>query len=106
MTSNNAILVYAEEGVVKHRFCPEAEARTILADVADKLDNGFLFAVDHPDAKLIYDISPDLRDHVAAAKTKLEVNTRLKLALDRHGIPNDRNLRVAIFKAFEDLTLH
>lgn len=104
MITNNAILVYTDGGVVKHRFCQEIEARVILADISDKMEAVSLFVVDHMEAKLVYDVSPDLRDRVAAAKTKHKAQARIKMALDRHGVPQDRDLRIAIFNAFDDLT--
>jgi len=52
----NAILVYLEDGTVKHRFCPAPEARTYLEGVKQRMEGGCMFAVDHPDAEQILSI--------------------------------------------------
>lgn len=98
----NTILVYEEDGQVKQRFCPEAEARNYLDQAQLDMRGGCLFALDGVEAEFMLRISPDLRDKVEVAKAKLKVDTRLRDALDRHGVPRDRDLRVAIFKALED----
>jgi len=40
---------------------------------------------------------------VEHAKIKLRVDMKFKAALDRHGVPLDRDLRIAIHKAFSDI---
>lgn len=102
--SNNAILVHADaSGNVQHRFCPEAEARAFLKEAQERLTGGSMFAVDSPDAELIYQISPDLRDRVAAAKISLKAGLRFSNALDKHNVPRDPELRRAIHCAFSEL---
>ena len=100
---DNAILVYCEDGVAKHRFCPESEARAFLTDASSKMEGGSMFALDCGNAKLVFDISPNLRDKVGEAKAKLLRDMRIKAAMDRNGIPQDRELRIAICKTFAEL---
>jgi hypothetical protein len=105
MTTNNAILICFEGSAVTHRFCPEAEARAFLTIAAERMNSGSMFILEGPyDAECIYGLSPELRNHVAAAKAAAELQGRLTLALDRHGVPRNRDLRIAIFRAFDELT--
>lgn len=103
MSVNNAILIYEENGAIKQRFCPEQEARDYLAAACDAMRGGSMFALEGTDAEFYLRISPDLRNRVEAATTKLKSDTRLRDLLTKHGVPVDRDLRIAIFKAFEDL---
>lgn len=102
MALNNAILIYEENGEIKQRFCPEQEAREYLATARETMSGGSMFASDGIDAEFVMSVSPDLRDRVAAAKTKLKSDTRLRDLLNKHGVPMERDLRISIFKAFED----
>lgn len=102
--SNNAILVHADaSGNVLHRFCPEVEARAFLKEAQERLTGASMFAVDSPDAELIYQISPDLRDRVDHAKVKLKADLRFSAALDKHNVPRDPELRRAVHSAFGEL---
>lgn len=102
MALNNAILIYEENGHIKQRFCPEQEARDFLATAQKEMRGGSMFAADGVEAESVLSISPDLRERVAAAKTKLKSDARLRDLLTKHGVPIDQNLRIAIYKAFED----
>lgn len=105
MITNNAILVCIEGCAAIHRFCPEAEARAFLTTAAERMSSGSMFILEGPhDAECIYGLSPELRNHVAAAKAAAELQSRLALALDRHGVPRNRDVRIAIFRAFDELT--
>jgi hypothetical protein len=53
-----------------------------------------------------FEIFSEIRERVATAKTMLFSQMRFKDALDRHGVPLDRDLRTAIFKAFSDIKHH
>lgn len=102
MALNNAILIYEEDAHIKQRFCPEQEARDFLATAQKEMRGGILFAADGIDAEFALSVSPDLRDRVTAAKTKLKSDTRLRDLLTKRGVPLDQDLRIAIYKAFED----
>ena len=103
MALNNAILIYEENSQIKQRFCPEQEARDFLDMAQKEMRGGQMFAVvDGFEASLAMEVCPGLRDRVAAAKTKLKSDTRLRDLLTKHGVPMDRELRIAIYKAFED----
>ena len=99
----NAILVYAESGIAKHRFCPEAEARAFMQEAERQLENASMFTVDVDDAEFALKCCGELRDLLADAKISLVRNDRFKKALDRNNIPMDRELRKAIHKAFSEL---
>lgn len=102
MALNNAILIYEENGEIKQRFCHEQEARDYLATIQAGMSGGSMFASDGIEAEFVMSVSPDLRDRVAAAKTKLKSDTRLRDILNKHGVPLDQDLRIAISKAFAD----
>lgn len=102
MALNNAILIYEENSQIKQRFCPEQEARDFLDMAQKEMRGGSMFAAEGVEAEFVLSVSPSLRDRVAAAKTKLKSDTRLRDLLTKHGVPMDRDLRIAIFGAFED----
>lgn len=103
MAIANAILVYEEEGQVKHRCCPEAEARTYLDGCVGDMRGGSMFAADGVDADFVLKVSPQLRGQVDDAKAKLKADIRLREVLDKHGVPREIELRNAVAKAFADL---
>lgn len=102
MALNNAVLIYEENGGIKQRFCPEQEAREYLATAQKEMRGGAMFAADDMDVEFVLSVNPDLRDRVADAKTKMKSDTRLRDLLTKHGVPMDQDLRIAIYKAFED----
>lgn len=103
MATANAILIYEEDSQIMQRFCPEAEAREYLDKARSEMRGGSMFATDGMEAELVLSVSPQLRDLIAETKTKLQADTRLRDALDRHGVPVDRDLRLSIYKALEDM---
>lgn len=106
MATNNAILVYAEGGAVTHRFLPEVEARQFLVEAQQRLDGASMLALEGEiDAELMLKISPDLRDRLEQAETRLKADIRFRTALDRNGVPRESVLRQAIHKAFSELAL-
>lgn len=102
MALNNAVLIYEDNGNIKQRFCPEQEAREFLATAQKEMRGGSMFATDGMEPEFVLSVSPDFRDRVAAAKTKLKSDTRLRDLLTKHGVPMDQDIRIAIYKAFED----
>lgn len=105
MTIANAILIYEENGQVKHRFCPEAEAKEYLSSVSSEMKGATMFTAEGWASELVFSISPELRERVEEAKRKMRMQIRLRDALDRNGVPRDFNLRQSIFKAVDDLQL-
>ena len=103
--SKNTILVFEDaDGTVRHVFCTQAEATERLKSALDAGSGGsMLFNSDEMDAKMLYDVSPDLRARVETAKCKLRGDLIVRDALNRHGIPNDRELRANINKVIADL---
>jgi hypothetical protein len=102
-TTNNAILIYIAKGKATYRFCPEDEARTHL-DIAKKLgDPASMMVTDDLDCKFVLSVSPNLRDRVEQNISRMQVDYNFIVALDKHGVPKDRELRCSISKAFADL---
>jgi hypothetical protein len=106
MSINNAILIYPEAGIAKHRFCTEEDARAFLEKTAQQCENASMFVIKGNDAKQAFTIFNEIRERVAAAKTALLSQMLFKDALDRQGVPLELDLRTAIFKAFSDIKHH
>jgi hypothetical protein len=103
---NNAILVSETNGVVTHHFCDATFAQGMLeyAKVNGTGDSAFFQDEDTKiDVATVYELSPDLRNRVEAAKDKLREDIRIRNAMDKHGVPKDRTLRAAVYKAFKEL---
>lgn len=102
---NNAILISLTNGVAGHQFCTAAEARKALDAAAETgggasalfVDDGSLNAED------VYSISPDLQNRVSMARQKLQDDWRIKLVLDKHQVPEDRDIRKAVYAAIKEL---
>lgn len=99
----NTILIYEEAGAVHHCFCTEAEATTRMKQAAAEGSGGSMFVSDGMGADLTYAVSPDLRERVEEAKRKLRFDMAIRDALNRHGVPKDRDLRIQIKNAIDDL---
>lgn len=97
----NTILVFWKDDAPQHRFCTEPEARTELDTIVSRCESGVAFFLENRDAELIYELYAKIRERVAAAKAKLKVDMRLKLALDDEAVPLDRDLRAKIARAFD-----
>jgi hypothetical protein len=55
------------------------------------------------DAKLIYDVSPDLRNRVEEAKVSVRKQLEWTAALDTQNVPTDPQLRKSIHRAIQDI---
>lgn len=100
---DNAVLVFMEGKRAAHRFCTEAEGRQVLSKVAEEGGSASLLITEGADVELIYLVSRELRDKVAAAKTNLMASHRVNVALDQEKVPLDLDLRRAIHRAFGNL---
>lgn len=99
----NAILVYEDAGQVKHCFCSAEEARARLEASTVMNSGGSVFTNESIDAAMLYAVSPQLRDRVNDAKLKLRSDIAVREALNRHGVPQDTDLRTKIANAIKDL---
>lgn len=100
----NAILVFeADDGSAQHRFCTAAEATDHLDKAAASFSGGSMFINEELGAEMVYAVSPDLRARVDEAKRKLKFEMAIRDALNRHGVPADRQLRISIKKAIDEL---
>lgn len=99
----NTILVFEEDGKAVHRFCVEAEARSALETVKAAGRSATAIVTSSPDVALTYEIHHKIRDRVEAAKVALRRDIRFHQALDASDVPDEPDLRRAIFKAFETL---
>ena len=101
---NNAILIAEINGEVVHRFCRDDFARAQL-EAAGKAGSGAMCLTMESGlgAELTYDLSPDVRSRVAEAKGKLRRDLKVRDVLDNHGVPQDRDIRIAVNKAIAAL---
>lgn len=102
MTIANAILVFASEGNVQHRFCPESEARAVIERFAQAGECGAMFVAQQVEAEFAFNASPDLRQRSDSAKAQVKADMQLKEALDRRGVPGDIALRRNIYQAIAE----
>lgn len=100
---SNTILVYEEAGTAKHRFCTKAQATEHLDRAAAEGSAGSMFTVSEMEAELVYKVSPNVRERVDEAKRKLRIDIAVRDALNRQGVPSDRDLRIKIKKAIDEL---
>lgn len=103
MNDVNTILVFEEQGKAQHRFCPEAEAIEVLDDAKAKGRSATAIVTNSPDVALTYEIHHRIRDRVEAAKVALRRDIRFHAALDANGVPDEPDLRRAVFAAFTQL---
>jgi hypothetical protein len=97
----NAILVYTEFGFVWHKYMPETVARDYLDKCTAAGDGASMFVVD--DAELVFSVSPYIRHRVEVVKSKLRRDLRIKAALDKHGVTQDRDTRIAVIRAIHEI---
>jgi hypothetical protein len=97
----NAILVFHSAGLVNHRFCEAEYAKAFLNDPANS--GGSVFMYDNVNAETIYAVSPNTRDRVESAKSKLRSDLKIKAALDKHGVTPVLEVRHAVHEAFSEL---
>lgn len=98
----NAILVYEKDGKAVHGFFTERYATEFMAS-AQKIGLGASMFSSELDAAAAYTISPGTRSRVEAAKRKLSQDLAIRDTLTRHGIPEDYELRVNVYKAIMEL---
>ena len=103
MPKVNTILVFEDAGKAQHCFCTEAEATDRLQKATAAGSGGSMFINEDLGAEMVYAVSPDLRERVEEAKRKLNHDLTIRDALNRHGVPTDRDLRIKIKKAIDDL---
>ncbi len=100
----NSILFYPDhQGVILQKFCPEAEAREFLEATARQCGVGSAIISDSDDLEFVYRVSPKLRDHAEQVKAGLSKQMRIKVALDRQGVPLEQGLRAKISAALLEL---
>lgn len=98
-----AILVCEQNGIAVHRFCTPEEGTKVCNDALENYSGASLFTTDGGwTGEVLLSVSPTIRDRVAEAKLRLQNEINLRDALDKNNVPRDRDLRIAIKKAFED----
>lgn len=102
MEKINTILITGTSAAAVHSFTTEAHAREVMRAAVESCGSASAFMIDAADARMVYEVSPQLRVHVAEAKLKLQRDLRFKECLDQNGVPLDPELRQAIHKAFGD----
>lgn len=102
-TLANTILIHEVDGRAVHCFCTEDHAKEVLRKAPDMTSGGSMFSSEDTAAELVYSVSPDLRNRVEAAKSKLAVDLAIRDALNRNGVPQDPTLRTGIYKAITEL---
>lgn len=100
----NAILVFeTENGGVDHCYCSTSDANERLNQAVSNGSAGSIFTCDEHEAEFIYAVSPSLRDRIDEAKRKLRSDIILRDAMNRHAVPADRDLRIKIKNAIDDI---
>ncbi|UIF89414.1 hypothetical protein [Cupriavidus sp. UYPR2.512] len=100
----SCILVHAVDGRAEHSFMTAEQGHAAFDEIQQANGCGSIFQTDSADdAKLIYDVSPDLRNRVAEAKISVRKHIEWKAALDRHEVPTDPQLRKSIYRALQDI---
>lgn len=102
MEKINTILITGTSAAAVHSFTTEAHAREVMRAAVESCGSASAFMIDAADARMVYEVSPQLRAHVAEAKLKLQRDLRFKERLDQNDVPLDPDLRRAIHKAFGD----
>lgn len=98
---NNAIVVFHLDGVVDHRFCDSAYAKSTAND-PDCL-GWSAFVLQGMSAEEAFAVSAEIRGQVESAKTKLREHIRINAALDEQGISSDIEVRHALHESFAEL---
>lgn len=100
----DAILVHEQGGAVVHSFLRSSEANKLLDAATANRSGGSVFIVeDGMGAETYYQVSPDLRSRVAEAKHKLSRDLHWQGVLDRHGVPDDRELRAKVVRSMREI---
>ena len=102
--SKNAILVF-ETGNddVDHCFSSTSDANDRLNQAVFNVSVGSSFTSEEHEAEFIYTVSPNLRDRIDEAKRNLRCEIIMRDAMNRHAVPADRDLRINIKNAIDDI---
>lgn len=101
--SLNTVIVFIEDGEPVHRFVNDQAALNIFNQAVPGLTGASMFKTDTDNAQLLYDISPNFKARVESAKNRLRHELYLKSLLDKHGVPEDLELRFSVFAAMKEL---
>lgn len=105
MTSSNAILISMEKGVAKPTYFCEFDANAVCEYLKASGQEGIVISLEaNVDAQQQYRSSALLRQRVAQAIQKVEIDTRIRAVLDGQGVPGDRALRQKLHAAFWELS--
>lgn len=100
----SCILVHAVNGRAVHSFMTAEQGRAAFDEIMLAHGCGSIFETESlDDAKLIYDVSPDLRNRVEEAKISVRKQLEWKDALDKQNVPTDPKLRQSIYRAIRDI---
>lgn len=97
------ILVHAVNGLAVHSFMTAEQGRAAFDEIMMTHGCGSIFKTESDDAKLIYDLSPDLRNRVEEAKISVRKQIEWKACFDKHNVPTDPQLRRSIYRAIQDI---
>ena len=101
---NDTILVYEDNGIVKHCFCTQAHALEALRFADENCSSAYSFRTEGHSIELLYSVS-DIRERVEEAKSKFRRDIIIRDVLDRNGVPKDKALRAPIYKSISELQL-
>lgn len=99
----SAIVVFAENGVVSHKFCTKEVASAMLKDAEKSRAGISTFEVEFGDAGFVYSVSLDFRNRVERAESKLREDLQIQAVLDKHGVPDEPVLRGLVMDAYREL---
>lgn len=104
-TPIDTVLIWEQSpGVAATRFCTAAEANAAL-DVAQACSSSarLITVDDKMGAETYYQVSAEFREKVDAARRDVQLSLEARDAMDRHGVPHDRDLRIAVYRAIVDM---
>ncbi|MFP3637573.1 hypothetical protein [Paraburkholderia sp. SIMBA_054] len=99
----SAILVFEDNGVVKHAVMSASEGNERLKENERQRKGGSIFIFEDDSAQLYYDLSPDLRSRVEEAKVKLRRSLHWQAVMDKHGVPQDPAIRASVAQVLEQI---
>jgi hypothetical protein len=102
--TRNAILVHATDGKVCHTFLPEREAHAQFDEIHRNRAGGSVLVLDLDwDAEDYLKLSPNFRNRLEKARSRLERSIKWNEIMDRHGVPSDLDARAKVLKAAEEI---
>lgn len=105
MTICNAILISMEGRVAKPAYFCEFDANAIYEYLKASGQEAFVICLEAGvDAHQQYRSSALLRQRIAQAIQKVEIDTRIRTVLDGQGVPGDPELRKKFHAAFWELS--